>query len=284
MEEQIIDLGQNKTGTKIIRGKRKDGTLMVIRVDPKLQKVLNEARKRNTRNWDYVALVCGYSGAGKSTFAQSVARYLDPGFDESRIAFTAEQFIRITNEVPEYSSVVLDESFESLNSKITMSSAFLKIVNHLQIIRKKRLFIFLCLPNFFDLSKGVAIFRASHLFLIYAADDGTRGRFVAFDRNAKRLLYIKGGKYIDYNAVRGNFYGKYYEDRVIPEEIYEGMKDEHRNIQDLNPSVRRKQESRDNLINFLRVGRGWKIKEIANASKLSEGAVKQVLYKKRTSK
>jgi len=263
---------------KVLRGKRKDGTAMLLSVDPYLQKTLTEAKKRNKNNWDYVALVCGYSGAGKSTFAQSAARFLDPTFDETHIAFNDDDFIKITNELPDYSAVVLDESFQSLNSRISQSSVFLKIINHLQIIRQKRLFIFLCLPNFFDLSKGVAIFRASHLFLVYAQDDGTRGRFVAFDRNAKRLLYIKGGKYMDYNAVKGNYYAKYWEDFVVPEEIYGAMKKEHLQSQGMNERKDIKKEILKNLVLYLRKSAKLKIKEIAELGKTNDSSIKHLLY------
>jgi DNA polymerase III delta prime subunit len=216
---------------KVIRGARADGTAMILRVDPKLQMTLNEARKRVVeKKWDYVAIVAGLPGAGKSTLAQTLARYLCPSFDSTYIAFTAEEFIEITNNCPEHSSVVLDESFASLNAKVSMSNDFIKIVNHLQLIRQKHLFIFLCLPNFFDLSKGVAVFRASHLFVAYPTEDGDRGRFLAFDRDAKRKLYIKGSKFMDYNAEKANYFGQFWQNDVVPEMIYEGLKKKHLTI------------------------------------------------------
>jgi adenylate kinase family enzyme len=179
-------------------------------------------------NWDYVAVVAGLPGSGKSTFARGCAKYLCEWFDSSYVAFTAEEFIKITNNAPEFSAIVLDEAFQALNTRVTMSPDFLRIVNHLQLIRQKHLFIFLCLPNFFDLSKGIAVFRTSHLFVTYASKEGQRGRVLAFGRDTKRKLYVKGSRYMDYNCVRSNFHCSYYKNRdILDEPNYLSKKKQH---------------------------------------------------------
>ena len=213
---------------KKLRGLTRGGKPMFIRVDTRIQKILDKAIKRNIeKNWDYVSVVAGYCGVGKSIFSLSIARYCDPTFDESKICFTATEFIETTNRVEPFSAVILDESFQSLNTRVTMSPDFLKIINHLQIIRQKHLFIFLNLPNFFDLSKNIAIFRTNHLFVCYSDDEGNRGKVLAFGRNEKKSLYILGGKFIDYGRVHANIVARFWKDEVIPEKIYENLKFEH---------------------------------------------------------
>lgn len=180
------------------------------------------------KNWDYVCAVCGLPGSGKSTFARVCAKYCDPTFGLDKIAFTAEEFVQITNSCAEFSAVVLDESFASLNSRTTMTPDFLKVINHLQIIRQKHLFIYLCLPNFFDLAKNIAIFRTSHLFVTYPDEEGNRGRFLAFDRDAKRKLFVKGMKFMDYNCIKANFIGDFWMNKqIVDEDAYEQMKVNH---------------------------------------------------------
>jgi len=210
-------------------GKTKEGKKCIITIDGYLKKILDKAIVRvKKHNWDYVCVISGYSGAGKSTLARTIARYCDHEFNENKIAFTDTEFIEKTNTMPEFSAIVLDESFESLNTKVTNSRAFLRIINHLQIIRQKHLFIILCLPNFFDLSKGIAVFRTNHLFVVYADEGGIRGRFMAFGRNEKRKLYVRGAKYMDYHAQKSNFYARFYRNGIIlDEEIYEDMKRKH---------------------------------------------------------
>ena len=251
---------------KVIRGKDIEGKPASIYVNHLLQKSLDVAIDRvRKHNWDYVCLVCGIPGSGKSTLARTIARYCCPWFDNQYIAFSGEEFVRITNNAPEYSAVILDESFQSLNSRVTMSPEFIRIINHLQIIRQKHLFIILCLPNFFDLTKGVAVFRSSHLFVTYAGDDGIRGRFKAFDRNKKRSLYVIGGKYMNYNCVQSNYVAAFRKNRdMMSEDDYEKMKYAHLMAQ--QEKLIKKAEKVDKLLKPVKImfERGMTTREIAN--------------------
>ena len=212
---------------KVIRGSR-DGKAVFLTIKGYHKKTLDQVYKKvYNRDWDYVCCVAGIPGAGKSEFAKLSARYLSPWFDETYIAWNAQDFIRITTNAPEYSSVVLDESFKDLNSSVSRSGDFMKIINHLQLIRKRHLFIFLCLPNFFDLAPGIAVFRTSHLFVVYADDEGNRGHFAAYDRERKRMLYTKGKKFLDYNANPPNYKERFYKSHFIPDEIYDSLKDKN---------------------------------------------------------
>jgi len=194
-----------------------------------LSKTLKRAVMRVVKKkWDYVAVVSGIPGAGKSTLARTMAKFVCPWFDESYIAFDYDDFVKLCDNAPEHSAIVLDESFESMNTKVSTSPQFQKIIQHLQLIRQRHLFVFLCLPNFFDLSKGIAVFRTSHLFFVYDDEDGNRGRFCAFDRTAKRKLYIKGNRFLDYYAWSPNFKDRFIENKNICNiELYDRRKLEH---------------------------------------------------------
>jgi predicted ATPase len=217
-------------------------------IDDYLQRALDIAISRVKRkNWDYVCIVSGLPGSGKSTLAKTIAKYCDPNFTVDNIAFSdkgKDGFIDISNRLPDYSSVILDESFASLNSKVGMTSEFLNIINHLQLLRQKHLFIILCLPNFFDLGKPVSIFRSSHLFVTYDTE-GDRGSFLAFDRNAKRKLFIMGHKFIDYNVVKANFRGQFTINHgIIDEDEYNRRKREHLLSQEQNTKKKRPEISK----------------------------------------
>lgn len=254
----------------------------IFYLDGNLKKNLDATKIRvKQKNWDYVAIITGICGVGKSNFSQSVARYCAESFDETYICFTAEQFISVTNRCDEFSAVVLDESFASLNTRVSNSSSFLRIVNHLQLIRQKHLFIFLCLPNFFDLSKGIAIYRSSHLFLIYADSEGNRGRFCAFDRNGKRQLYIKGGKYLNYHAVESNFYGKFTKQKVLDEKIYDGMKMKHLLEQETKGIQSKDKITRDNFIEYLHKESKLTQKQICEIGDICQKTVSNALQRKK---
>jgi hypothetical protein len=156
-----------------------------------------------------------------------------------------------------------------MNSRVTLSPDFQRIVNHLQLIRKRHLFIFLCLPNFFDLSKGIAVFRTSHLFVTYATDDGRRGRVMAFSRDNKRKLYVEGGKFMNYGAVKSNFQTTFMKnDDIVKSEDYEAKKDTvlQARAKMLKDKTNKKASYEDKnsaqmMISLLK--NGWKIKKIA---------------------
>lgn len=197
-------------------------------IENDLSRVLTRAIIRTReKKWDYVSIIAGIPGSGKSTFTQMIAKFCCPWFDKSYVAFNADKFIEITTTCPEFSSVILDESFEALYNKLSYSPDFIRIINHLQIIRQRHLYIFLCLPNFFDLSKGVAIFRSSHLFVTYSDDEDNRGFYLFFGREEKKALYVLGHKFMDYNAVKATFHGVFFNPHIIPDEEYEAMKLEH---------------------------------------------------------
>ena len=259
---------------KKLRGHDREGKPMFVRVDTRIQNILDKAIKRNReKNWDYVSVVSGYCGVGKSVFSQSIARYCDPEFTEEKICFSAEEFIRTTNAVSPFSAVVLDESFQSLNTRVTMSPDFLKIVNHLQIIRQKHLFIFLNLPNYFDLSKSIAIFRTNHLFVCYSDDEGNRGKVLAFGRKEKKNLYILGGKFLDYGRVRSNIVAKFWKDDVIPEKVYENLKIEHLKEAEVDKLHSKVYLSRAKLLNYLKNEKKLALKEITAICGLSSNAI-----------
>ncbi len=248
-------------------------------LDQNLRDNLDEVKEVvSKKDWDYVAIVAGLPGAGKSTFAQNSAKYCCPWFDESYICFTAEDFIKKTNECKKGSAIILDESFQSLNSKVGMSSDFLKIVNHLQIIRQKNLYIFLCLPNFFDLSKGVAVFRSHHLFVCYSESFGSRGRFAAYNRENKKSLYVDGRKYMSYNVRKPNFRGKFVKSKVVDWTKYEKLKKEHLQEQNEVQAVG-KNESRNKVIRHLKDLK-YPVDKIVEISGISKRAVYYALEKK----
>jgi len=216
--------------------------------------------------------------SGKSTFARTIARYCCPWFDLNHIAFTSEEFVRITNNCPDYSAVILDESFQSMNARVTMTKAFLRIVNHLQIIRQKHLFILLCLPNFFDLSKNVAIFRSSHLFITYSSQEGRRGSFMAFSRDNKRRLYIKGSKFLDYNAIQSNFRGGYTMNKnVLSETAYEKLKLAHLRSQEKDLLKPTSDSKRDDAIVALYNKKKTKTIEIAEIFGLTTRRIQEIV-------
>ena len=246
--------------------------------DENIAKVLDQAKRRNKRSWDYIAIIAGNCGAGKSTLARGLANYCDRNFDEWKIAFDAEQFIEITTRAPQYSAVILDESFADFNSRAGSSKSFLKVINHIQLIRQKNLFVFLCLPNFFDLSKTIAIFRTNHLFVAYANQDGVRGSYAVFDRIKKKNLYILGQKFLNYHAVKPNFHARYYKDEdAMNNKLYEELKNKHYIEQNKKIDTGNIKNERNNILYKLKKEHGWSTKDVAKISELSNPQINKIV-------
>lgn len=177
-------------------------------------------------DWDYLAIVCGLPGVGKSTFAQGLAKYLDPNFDVDNICFTAQEFIEKTDKANKGQAFILDESFADMNTSLSQDPEFIALLNHIQTVRYKNLYLLIVLPDFFTLHRNIAVFRASHLFVPYS-EDYSRGDVAVFGKDTKRLLYFKGKKECNYQAVEPNFRTDYDKDWFVDKKEYDQRKKIH---------------------------------------------------------
>ena len=244
-------------------------------LDDNLKKTCDVTKERVLkRGWDYVACFSGPSGVGKSTATLTFCKYLDPNFNVDHIAFTAEGFISLCNSLPDHSAIVLDESFADLNTRSAGSKAFMRLYNILQLVRFKGHYLILVLPNFFDLQKNFAIFRTSHLILIYAGPDGKRGRFIIFGKNEKKNLYIKGSKFLNYQAVKGKYRGKYVKgSHIIDLDEYNKRKRQHLLDQDKILAEKSTQDDFTNLCGMLLDKKAFSVNELSKMTKKSTRSI-----------
>ncbi len=86
----------------------------------------------------------------------------------------------------------------------------------------------LCLPEFFDLPKGIATNRSNALIDCYVTADENdmweRGKFNFFSAPAKKKLYRYGKKDGDYAAAKCDFYGDWDDVYVLDEKEYKARK------------------------------------------------------------
>jgi len=177
-----------------------------IYLDGYLKKNLDYLNKAVHQNWDFVGIVTGREGAGKTTLALQTALYLNYGFCIDKVVFNEQQFIEATESLPHGSSIVWDESDAASDhwaSKIVRS-----VIKRLKRCRKNNYKIFLVTPTFFDFGKYFALHRASFLIDVYA-DGLERGNFRFFGVDKMRALYILGKKMWNMRAVKPDFVGRF---------------------------------------------------------------------------
>lgn len=75
---------------------------------PVLRKKIWERIHENDRNW--MSIVCGDTGSGKSEYALRLCQLMDRDFNEDRIAFTVEEFLELVDaDHPPGSFILFDE-------------------------------------------------------------------------------------------------------------------------------------------------------------------------------
>lgn len=172
------------------------------------RKELDKVRYRVLKkDFDFVMVIDGREGAGKSVLAQQFGAYLDPNFNLDNIVFTSEQFIEKIKDpkTKPGTCVILDEAFNAINSRASMSEVNRSMGGIATEMRQKNLFVIIVLPSFFDLDKQFALHRASSLVHVYLKDNVERGQYIIFPRTQKLHLYLNGKKTYNYSKPKSPY-------------------------------------------------------------------------------
>ncbi len=188
-------------------------TSIQTKIKPKVE------RKDN----DWVWIVDGSEGSGKSVLTMQLAKILDPTFCLERMCMTPQEFTKAILTARKGQCVVFDEAFTGLSSRASLTEINKLLVGLMMEMRQKNLFVIIVMPTFFMLDKYVALFRASGLFHVYLKR-GRRGRWVYFNNKKKKLLYILGRKLFSYSQPRSKFRGRFADKYTINEEDYRHKK------------------------------------------------------------
>ena len=233
-----------------------DGKGVLYAIDGFTHESFSNAKKvMDKRDVDLPVLVTGYPGTGKSTLTMQLATFVDPTFNEERMCQNVSDFIEQIKKAKPKQAVALDESYEGLNSSEVRREVGRALLNLLNIVRQKNLYLFLIIPNFFDMSKQIAVFRTRWLVHCYDKSFGDIGYYCLFDKSTKHSLYIKGKRDENYNAIKADFFCSF--SPFIPTQInyekYLKMKSAGLyKVAGKRESINRFQIQRDNLVIWLR--------------------------------
>ena len=250
-------------------------------IDWALKEVLDVAKIRSKKSFMYLFVIAGGPGSGKSTLLRTCGAYCDKNFKLDHICFEAEgkgQFIDIATHCEEGTFIGMDESFKAFNTKGGMSKGFLDIINLLQLLRQKRIFVAFAIPNWYSMSQTISLNLSSHLFVTKETRLGTRGTFFAWGEKEKRYLWVKGKRFMDYGAHRSNFRGRFYSNRdmIIDEAEYDRRKYQHLLDQSKKPETAPISD-RNFIINKLHITEGWKTDKLGGFFNLKPRTITGIL-------
>ena len=121
---------------------------------PIVEDLLLEVQKRVlTKDRDWVVVIDGEEGVGKSVLAQQIASFLDPEFNLDKIVFHSDDFLKLIKDpkIKKGSCIVLDEAFNAANSRASLTEVNRAMMGVATEMRQKNLFVIMCIPSFFDL-------------------------------------------------------------------------------------------------------------------------------------
>jgi ABC-type dipeptide/oligopeptide/nickel transport system ATPase component len=167
-----------------------------------IKKIIHAVTKKDR---DFVLVIDGEEGSGKSVLAMQIAKALDPNFNIDNIVFTSDQFLELIKKTPKYSCVLLDEAFSAASSRAALTEVNRSMVGVATEMRQRNLYIIIVLPSFFDLDKYFALWRCRALLHVYFQKDGGRGNFVIFPKTSKKFLYLNGKKTYSYAKPKSPF-------------------------------------------------------------------------------
>lgn len=220
-------------------------------IDPIVKKECDEIKKNVTqRDRDWVCVVDGEEGSGKSVLAMQLAKHLNPNFSINDICFNSDQFIDRVKKAPKFQAIVMDEAFSSANTRACLSEVNRAMIGLATEMRQRNLYIIIVIPSFFDLDKYFALWRCRCLFHVVFEKDGGRGSYYIYPKSSKKFLYLYGKKTYDYRKPSSPYpmchFRKYY---TVDEEIYRGRKAEAFKKRATSNLAKTWRGQRDSLIN-----------------------------------
>lgn len=254
-------------------------------VAPIVARELDKVKKRVLKkDRDWVCVIDGEEGVGKSVLAQQIAKYLDPNFTIDDIVFNSDEFLKKIKDpkTKKGKAIVLDEAFSAASSRSSLSEVNRAMIGVATEMRQKNLFIILCIPSFFDLDRYFALWRCRALFHIYFSEEDDR-RYIIFSKDQKKMLYLTGKKTYSYNKPRSNFppfsFSNFY---TVDEEEYRIKKSKAFTKRTVSNQARRWLLQRNAYIKYLLLNLGISSRDIANipmnygVDKVSERHVNRV--------
>lgn len=139
------------------------------------------------KDMDWLIVVEGMEGVGKTTLALKMCRYFDPKFNIKKVCFNLEQFKDAVRTSKFGDAINIDEGALMCFTRDAMKGEVKEFIRLMTAIRQYRLLIVICIPDFYLLDKYIREWRIKSLIKVKS-----RGRFFFFSKN--RIKQIRMNK------------------------------------------------------------------------------------------
>jgi hypothetical protein len=223
-------------------------------IDRIIRQELSKVKERVlTKDRDFVAVIDGEEGVGKSVLAQQLASFLDPDFNLDNIVFNSDDFMKRIKDpkIKKGACIVLDEAFNAANNRASLTEVNRAMIGVASEMRQRNLFVFMVLPSFFDLDKYFALWRCRALFHVYFTPEERR-HYILFPKESKKMLYLLGKKTYNYSKPSAPFPPcEFFNTYTVNEEDYRSKKSDAFKKRTVSNQARKWFMQRNSLIKYI---------------------------------
>ncbi len=241
-------------------------------IDKKMISLLDSVKNYiSKRDKDYVMLMDGYEGSGKTTFAIQCGKYVDPTLNLDRVCMAPDEFKSAIIGAKKGQCVIYDEAVTGLTAGASITRVGRILKSMMMQMRQKNLFVIVILPVIFEFNKYAVLSRARFFFHIYESK-GRMGFYVGFNKKYTRMTYLQGKKTHSYK-IRSRFNGRFYGKFALgdsQEPIYRKKKEDALDAigdEDEDGGRGYRWKGQRNYVIFLLNKEGWGQKKIENKFK-----------------
>ncbi|RKX64861.1 MAG: hypothetical protein DRP42_05735 [Tenericutes bacterium] len=241
-----INFGKNTKRLPLLNKFKKDR----LKLSPRKTNIGFRVKKRNgdmvygfeLDSESKLYITDNYTITHNSVLAQQIACYwtyaiwkaydiLVPFDTKDNIVFHGSELIKKGNKLGrkhKYGTLIFDEAGADLEGVKAMQKTTQNVKDFFRECGQYNMLNILCLPEFFDLPKGIATNRSNALIDCYVTVDENdmweRGKFNFYSAPSKKKLYRYGKKDADYSATKCDYYGDWDNVYVLDEKEYKAMK------------------------------------------------------------
>ena len=125
--------------------------------------LINQVKSRLRNKQNFIALIAGSTGSGKSYLSMKIGELIDRNFNVDKIAYTVQELLEQVRIGQEGECLVLDESGVAFGSRRAMSRDNVILSNVLETFRFKSLALLLCVPDLGQVDINAR--RLAHVFI-----------------------------------------------------------------------------------------------------------------------